>query len=96
MLFLSLGDGQHGDPRGAQHPDDSGPGFHWHKLVCQPRVSGLLGCEPLPPLENVPDGLVCRGCAAVLSAHHCGGAQLRPARSSGGVSEGGGLKEAFW
>lgn len=88
-LFLSLGDGQHRDPRGAQHPDNGGPGLYWHELVRQPRVSGLPGCKPLPPLEDAPDGLVCRGGAAVLPAHHRGGAQLRPARSPGGVPEGG-------
>ena len=91
VLFLSRGNGQHGDPRGAQHPHDGGPGLHRHQLARQPRVSGLLGCEPLPPLEGSPAGLVCRGGTALLYAHRRCGAQLRSAGKPGGVPEGRGL-----
>lgn len=89
VLSLSPGDGQHGDPRGAQHPDDGGSGLHWHQLVCQSCMSGLLGCKPVPPLESSPAALVCCSRTDLLSARRCCGAQLCPARSPGGVPEGG-------
>lgn len=88
-LLPSSGDGKHRDPCGAQHPDDGGPGLHWHQLVCQSCMSRLLGSEPLSPLEGPPAGLVCCSCAALLSAFGRCGAQLRSARSPGGVPEGG-------
>lgn len=89
LPFLPRGDGQHRDPRGAQHPDDGGPGLHRHQLGCHPRVSRLPGPSPLPTLESFPAGLVCCSRSDLLSAHHCGGAQLRPAGTPGGVTKGG-------
>lgn len=86
--LFSRGDGERGDPRGAQHPHHGGPGLHRHQLDRQSDVSGLPGREPLPPLEGSPAGLVRCGRAAVLPASHSGGAQLRPAGTPGGVSEG--------
>lgn len=89
MLLLPRGDGQHRDPRGAQHPDDSGPGLHRHQLGGQSYVSGLHGPDPLPSLEGSPAGLVCCRGGALLPAHRCRCAQLRPAGKPGGVPEGG-------
>lgn len=89
---FSRGDGEHGDPCGAQHPDDGGFGLHRHQLGCHSGVSGLTGCKPLSPLEGPFAGLVCCCSFAVLSATCSGGAQLRPAGASGGVPEGRGQK----
>lgn len=75
-------------PCGAQHPDDGGPGLHWHQLVCQPSLSGLPGRDALPPLEAVPVGLVCHGRGPLLYAPCCHGAVLCPAGTPGGDHKG--------
>lgn len=89
-LCFSGGNGEHRDPRGAQHPDPGGPGLHRHQLDRQPGVSGLPGRQSVPPLEGSLAGLVCCGGLAVLPAPRGGGAQLRPAGTPGGVPEGQG------
>lgn len=85
---LFVGDGQHRDPHGAQHPDDGGSGFHRHKLVRESCVPGLFGCKSLSSMESSPAGLVCWGGNALLSAPRRRGAQLCPTGSAGGVPEG--------
>lgn len=88
MFFPCGGDGEHRDPRGAQHPDAGRPSLHRHQLDGRPSMPGLFGPQPLPTLEGFPAGLVCCGRTHLLPACRRGGAQLRPAGALGRVSEG--------
>lgn len=91
LTFDPPGDGQHRDPRGAKHFDAGGLGNHRDQPVCRAGVSGLPGLCPVPPLEALPAALVWPGLDGVCLVAVCCGAQLCPAGTPRGVTQGKGL-----